>query len=283
MRLATALALLILVACSSGKAGPQPSETTSASETPTAVEAPTATDSSAGALSEAATDVVEALDALIAAHDDVDDVEQPSIVELTALTKACTAATTDIGDARDAIRQAASEDERAEWEGPLDDVMDVVIDECPSDDYIQLAHLVGDRNSFAEFAADQVGVEFDRASVPASPPPLVEDPGAEYTLKCDYLLGDFSESRSGYRFVAGGRVRNTGNVGLVVRVVARWEQLGSKPLREVRTFRLAVNKSRRVAITRPATSDEIDLHQSANSDCKATAALIDTFGEPVRK
>lgn len=109
--------------------------------------------------------------------------------------------------------------------------------------------------------------------------PVTPEPDGEFNMNCDYLLGDFSEgSDSGLKFVAGGTVKNTGNVGIVVRARVRWQQLGTDPILEERTVRLRPGRQKRVNITRLATSNEIDAHQSADGDCKPAVTIVDTFG-----
>ena len=95
------------------------------------------------------------------------------------------------------------------------------------------------------------------------------------------MLGDFTEfTPQGYRFIAGGTLRNTGNVGIVARVRAAWEQLGSAPLREEKMVRVARGKTKRVSFTVLASQDHIDLHQSAEGNCRVNVQIVDTFGKP---
>lgn len=114
--------------------------------------------------------------------------------------------------------------------------------------------------------------------------PTVEaKPEAEHNMDCGYVLGDFGDSgdpSKGYRLVGGGRVTNTGNVGVIGQITITWEMLGQAPVKEQRQVRLAVGKSKRVSVTVPVGQDAIDLHQSADGDCKAKMKLTDTFGKP---
>lgn len=117
------------------------------------------------------------------------------------------------------------------------------------------------------------------AAEPVSEPPPAPEPDGTYSLNCDMLLGDFTENpETGYRFVAGGKVKNTGNIGTVVEVEAEWEVLGSEPVVETRRVRLPIGQTRNVDITVPATDDQIDAHQSADSRCQIDGTMIDTFG-----
>ncbi len=98
-------------------------------------------------------------------------------------------------------------------------------------------------------------------------------------LTCDYLLGD-SVDDDEYRFVAGGTLENTGNVGTVVRVKVEWKLLGDDPVTFSRNLRVKRGFKRDVQIKVPATGDQIDAHQSADDDCKPRAKIVDTFGRP---
>jgi hypothetical protein len=106
------------------------------------------------------------------------------------------------------------------------------------------------------------------------------NPDGTFTTRCDYQLGDFTESESGYRFVAGGTLKNTGNVGIVAKFKATWQILGTSPVVETRTIRLKPGRSRQVQVTRVATQNEIDGHQSADGECKTTVNIVDSFGKP---
>ena len=107
----------------------------------------------------------------------------------------------------------------------------------------------------------------------------VETPDGEYDLDCDYVLGDFDSDD--YRFIAGGELENTGNIGIRVQVTFEWERLGTDPIREIKRVRVPVGATRDVAVTVPVTSDDIDLHQAADGDCNVDAEIIGTYGTPV--
>jgi hypothetical protein len=106
------------------------------------------------------------------------------------------------------------------------------------------------------------------------------NPDGTYSLRCNHLLGNYTEGPGGYRFVAGGSLKNTGNVGIVTEVNARWELLGSGPATTTERVRLDTGEQRRVQMTLPATQDEIDAHRSAGEHCKTRVKILDTFGKP---
>jgi hypothetical protein len=118
---------------------------------------------------------------------------------------------------------------------------------------------------------------------PTPEPVIEEDPQGQFTLNCDYELGDFGDSGDpnlGFRFIAGGDIRNTGNVGLVVRVTYRWKMLGQPTVKVSKNYRLSVDKTREIDFSMPVTGEQIDAHQSADGECSARAKYIDTFGAP---
>lgn len=75
-------------------------------------------------------------------------------------------------------------------------------------------------------------------------------PDGKFTANCSYVLDDFSESASGYRFVADATLRNTGNIGIVARVTATWNQSGSGPMREVKNVKVPYRRNKVVHFTR---------------------------------
>lgn len=120
-------------------------------------------------------------------------------------------------------------------------------------------------------------------SDPATDEYVEPQPDGTYTESCDYLLGDFTESETGYRFVADARLRNTGNIGTVTRVTARWFLAGGAEVTARKSVRMEPGTSRRVGFVRVATQDEIDRHQAlgySQQTCTVKAAMVDTFGEP---
>lgn len=113
----------------------------------------------------------------------------------------------------------------------------------------------------------------------APPPPAVTpNPGARLVeSQCDYLRGDVSGNN--HRFVARTAIKNTGNIGLVVRVTATWNQLGGAPVKMVKTVKVWPG-SRSIQFSTHATSDQIDAHQAADAKCAVKAKIVDTFGQP---
>lgn len=109
--------------------------------------------------------------------------------------------------------------------------------------------------------------------------PATPDPEADVESSCDYLLS-FSDdySTSAHKFVAGATITNTGNIGVVVRLKATWTLLGGEPVTAEKTARIKRGGEREIQISKPATDNQIDAHQSANGKCKAKGTIIDTFG-----
>jgi len=136
----------------------------------------------------------------------------------------------------------------------------------------------------SDAADSQTTVETEPPAEPEpEPEPVVADPNGEYDLNCDYLL-KFDESLNGnndHRFVGGGTLENTGNIGIRVRVTYKWKLLGQGPLTVKKTYKVRRNETRDIAVNIPATDDQIDAHQSADGDCTAKATIVGTFGEAV--
>jgi zinc-ribbon domain len=154
---------------------------------------------------------------------------------------------------------------------------------------IAAAIVVGSENSSSSSSSDTTaprdasGVGVD--STPSDTQPVREtpNPDGKVKLKCDYELGDFGDSgdpSQGFRFIAGGTIKNTGNVGIVVKVVAKWQLLRQDPLRFTERVRLRAGKRKRISISIPVTQDQIDAHQSADGDCNTNATIVDSFGRP---
>lgn len=124
---------------------------------------------------------------------------------------------------------------------------------------------------------------------PTSDEPATDDyiapkPDGTYTVSCDYLLGDFTESATGFRFVADARLRNTGNVGTVTKVTARWFLAGGDEITDQKTVRMKPGTTRRVGFVHVATNDQIDLHQAlgySGKTCTVKATIVDTLGDPL--
>ena len=98
-----------------------------------------------------------------------------------------------------------------------------------------------------------------------------------FSSTCDYVLGDFTESSRGFRFVANANLKNTGEIGIVVRLAAQWKQGGKGPIKVVKIVKVPVGRTQNVGITRIATGDEIDLHQATDQGCTVKASIIDTL------
>jgi hypothetical protein len=120
----------------------------------------------------------------------------------------------------------------------------------------------------------------DRVTNAAERPPAAPVPNANgsFTHNCAYVLGDFSESKSGLRFVADATLTNTGNIGILARVTASWAQAGTTSITDERIIRVPYHRSRTVHITRVARSDEIDLQQAAGGNCNVRVRITGTFG-----
>ena len=118
--------------------------------------------------------------------------------------------------------------------------------------------------------------------MPSYVPYVPPKPGGTFTSSCDYILGDFSsKTATGYRFVAGATLHNTGNVGTIDRVVATWMQLGTAPIVMKKTIKDPYHGTRTVGFTYPASQDELSLLQAAQNQpnyCTVKDYVVGNFG-----
>lgn len=122
----------------------------------------------------------------------------------------------------------------------------------------------------------------DQPTEQAEEEPVAEEPSpdGEYDLGCAYELGDFGESgdpAKGYRFTAGGSLKNTGNTNIRVRVTYQWKRLGTSPKKLQKVYKVREGQERDVNVTVIASDNDIDAHQNADAECKATATILGTF------
>ena len=104
----------------------------------------------------------------------------------------------------------------------------------------------------------------DDGSVSKDAPKVREkvDVDGRFSSSCDIMLpSDFINGS--YYFVGAAKMRNTGNVGIVVEVKARWDQVASAKITDERTFRLDVGQRKTAKFRLEATQDEIDEHQNS--------------------
>lgn len=116
-------------------------------------------------------------------------------------------------------------------------------------------------------------------TAPSAAPAVKPVTDVRYTSRCSYLLGDFSESASGLRFVADASLTSEANIGTINRVTAIWDQIGTSPVKVTKTVRLGAGAKRKVQFTKIVTRDQLDLHQGADGECRTKVSTIDTFGE----
>lgn len=117
----------------------------------------------------------------------------------------------------------------------------------------------------------------DSPEPPPPPPPAAPDPAGETSGYCDYLL-DFD---NGHSFVATVDVTNTGNVGITINVWVEFSQIGADPVRFLQPVDVPVGETVAVNFDEAATHDNIERHQSSDSQCDIGGDIVTTFGEVV--
>lgn len=125
-------------------------------------------------------------------------------------------------------------------------------------------------------------IQSDSESTSSDSETVAPDPDGTFTSSCSYVLGDQTESKSGYRFLADAELENTGNIGIVTKVTAKWLLAGGDHVSEHKKVRLKPGKSERAGFVHVATGDEIDRHQSLDvsaDNCSVDTEIVDTFGD----
>lgn len=138
-----------------------------------------------------------------------------------------------------------------------------------------------DGTDVAEEVSGTPSVEPEATESP-TPPPSVSEPDGTYTTSCDYLLGNFTATQRGYRAIAAAKIRNTGNVGIVLDVTARWDITGRPSLRVTKTVHVPYDGFKKVDFSEVLTSDELDAMQEAalsfDNWCGVKATITDSYG-----
>lgn len=114
----------------------------------------------------------------------------------------------------------------------------------------------------------------------SSPAPVVEpSPDGEHTDSCDYLLG-LSGNNTNYSFVGQSELHNTGNIGLKIKVVGVWKQVGAKNVTATKTVLVAAGRSKTVNFSLHASPSQIDRIQAyaGDTDCVISVAIESTYG-----
>ncbi len=134
-------------------------------------------------------------------------------------------------------------------------------------------------------------VEAETTATPtATPEPVVTTepppepmPAGDVEGSCDYLLGfgEDLDDPDNHRFVASADLINRGNVGIVLRVEASWDQIGAEPVTARKRVRVPYGETVDVQFDVPASGDQIDRHQSLSGaeNCSFDAEILRTFGE----
>lgn len=81
---------------------------------------------------------------------------------------------------------------------------------------------------FAERASGQ-GLTHGRRRERA-PEVVLPNPKGNFAHTCSYVLGDFTATRQGLRFVADATITNTVNIGIIAKATAKWKQAGGPPV-----------------------------------------------------
>jgi hypothetical protein len=114
---------------------------------------------------------------------------------------------------------------------------------------------------------------------PEPPPVVLPEPDGRTVGRCDSLLGD-SDGDDRYKFIASVDAENTGNIGLVVDVWVRFNQLGAEPVRYSETVEIPVGETITVHFDESVTRDQWRRYTDAGRECDIGGDMVDTFGDP---
>ena len=127
-----------------------------------------------------------------------------------------------------------------------------------------------------------------KAAGTASPPPspaAVPSPDGTFQGSCDYTLGD-SPATGTAAAVGDIDAKNTGNIGIVVKLTITWPQEGYAPLTMSKTVRIPSGGEQDPQFHRPLSYDQITRLQSYQAGhgyadgCTYHGEITGTFGQP---
>lgn len=121
------------------------------------------------------------------------------------------------------------------------------------------------------------------SAAPVSAAPPVANPDGKYNGSCNYTLGN--DPVGGTAMATGDiQVRNTGNVGIVIRLKITWPQQGYAALVMTKSVKLAIGASRDVQFHRSLSSNQLDNLQNWQTGhnfadgCTYHGTITSTFG-----
>lgn len=107
------------------------------------------------------------------------------------------------------------------------------------------------------------------------------NPKGKLNGSCSYLLGNFTPTAAGFRFVSSATVHNTGNIGIVVQFETTWRRAGTSAIRMDKTVRVPRGHTKFVTMVRVVTQNDIDEIQAVAqaAQCGWKGTIIGTFGK----
>jgi hypothetical protein len=118
-----------------------------------------------------------------------------------------------------------------------------------------------------------------------SPAPVPSPDGTFSTGECDYTLGNPDFNAGGFphaRAIAATNVKNTGNIGIVLKVTAHWNVTGHASLTQTKLVHVLTGDSKRVTFSKAIPASLLDGLQSAafqNHWCGVKATITTTYGD----
>ncbi|MPZ27559.1 MAG: hypothetical protein GEV12_14415 [Micromonosporaceae bacterium] len=123
----------------------------------------------------------------------------------------------------------------------------------------------------------------ETGDAPAAPaadkpePPAAPEPDGTTSGSCDLLL--FTGPNDQSEFAASVDVENTGNIGIKVKVIVSFDQLGRDDYVLKDTVKVKPGDVESVNLSEFITHDEVARHQDGGYECRIDGELVDTFGE----
>jgi hypothetical protein len=117
-----------------------------------------------------------------------------------------------------------------------------------------------------------------------SPAPVPSPDGTFSSGECDYTLGNADFSTGGFphaRAIAGTNVKNTGNIGIVLKVTAHWNVTGHASLTQTKLIHVLTGDGKRVTFSKAIPASLLDGLQNAafqNHWCGVKATITTTYG-----
>lgn len=142
----------------------------------------------------------------------------------------------------------------------------------------QLTNFANGVDGYFGDAKEYCGAQAKAAAAQPAP-----SPNGTFTGSCDYTLP--VDIDGDYKLIGDIEARNTGNIGIKVKVTIKWLQMGYDPVTESKTVKVKPGGSKTVKFNKTVSGTVIDRVQSYQLNhmdersCKYKGVMVDTFGK----